>query len=68
MSSLINAGVCQANLGQPLFLTGPFTGITTRRAGWEVKHMKKTIIHTDPQDKDKQSRIPPPSEVVTLEK
>jgi hypothetical protein len=30
--------------------------------------MKKTIVYTDPQDKDKQSRIPPPQEVVILEK
>lgn len=36
--------------------------------GREVKGVKKTIVHNDPLDKDKQSRSSYPSEVVILEK
>ena len=35
--------------------------------GREVNRVKKTIIHTDPLDKDKQSRSSYPGEIVILE-
>jgi hypothetical protein len=36
--------------------------------GREVNRVKKSIVHNDPLDKDKQSRTSYPSEIVILEK